>query len=218
MASVTLQVRDVFPPTTSVGAYKRSNWTATAVPSLGAAPPGSADTSATVASDGTLTFPSLTPSTEYVAGAQVSGTWTFRNFSSGEDDESEELGYAEVTSNQVASSTVYADVTGWSLPVTSKGRPILVIAKAAVSPANSTVNDGGKYSLVRTDTGTTIDDQQFLSYAAGAPGSLSPLMGRISLPLGQSVTVKVQIGTRVGGTATFGASSDLALKIWAIDV
>jgi hypothetical protein len=130
-----------------------------------------------------------------------------------------ELGYAEVVTGQSASSTTYVDVPGWTYTATSRGRPMIVEAWTSASPQNDTLGSGGKYKLVRTDTGNTISDHEFISSAANAPESLSPLIGRIpALPVGTQITFKVQVGTRVGGVATFGAASTQPLAIQVRDV
>lgn len=64
-----------FPVGTTVSAYRPYQ----ANPS-GGAPSGSAVTSAVVASTGSLTFTNLTDGADYIAAAQVNGTWQYLRF------------------------------------------------------------------------------------------------------------------------------------------
>lgn len=129
----------------------------------------------------------------------------------------DELGYAEVTSTQASSSTTYADVTGLAITVTSRGRPFMVIATVSAAPSNNTASDGGKYNIVRTDTSTSIAESSWRNSIANGAATLPPLRRRINAAAGTQITFKVQIGTVVGGTATFGATTDLPLTLQAIE-
>jgi hypothetical protein len=257
MASVTLKVSEFFAPSTSVGAYPRSQWSTGSPPATGTAPPGSATATATVASDGSLAFTGLTPNTEYVAGASPwsryinffapsggyglladrpaigsvpDGTEYFATDDVGGTEytaqsgawvttggKGTELGYAEVTSTQTSSSTTYADVTNLTITVTSRGRPFMVIASVNASPSNNTASDGGKYNIVRTDTSTSIAESAWRNSIAVGPGSLPPLRRRVNVAAGTTITFKVQIAAVTGGTATFGATTDLPLTLQAIE-
>jgi hypothetical protein len=68
-----------FPAGTTVGAYPRSRWGI----ALEGAPSGSAVESHAVASDGSLTYTTLTDGTEYVATAVVTSVRRFVRFQSG---------------------------------------------------------------------------------------------------------------------------------------
>lgn len=87
MANTVLRQSDKFPVGTSVGAYPISNWAQHQLPPTGA-PQGAAAETKTVASDGTLTYTTLSPEVAYVAYAQVSGAHRYVNFvGAGDPDE-----------------------------------------------------------------------------------------------------------------------------------
>jgi lysophospholipase L1-like esterase len=71
-------VADIWPSGTSVGAYPRANQFVGF--DRASAPTGSATSTGTVASDGSLAFTGLADDTRYFAGAQVSGAWKFKGF------------------------------------------------------------------------------------------------------------------------------------------
>jgi hypothetical protein len=77
--TATLYPSPQLPPGTSVGAYKASGWPQAQLPPAGAPVP-SADTTATVGTDGSLAFTGLTDSTDYYAGASVGGVWRYVAF------------------------------------------------------------------------------------------------------------------------------------------
>src|SRR5262245_13196471 len=79
MATVTLQVGQAFPAGTSVGAYPQGNWAFSQLPPKGT-PAGSAAETATVATDTTLTYTTLTDNAIYYAAAQVGGNWRYYSF------------------------------------------------------------------------------------------------------------------------------------------
>lgn len=72
MASFTLKPPSPFPVGTVVSVYAASDWPTIKQPPSGS-PPGSAVTTGTVASDGTVTFSGLADATAYYASASVSG-------------------------------------------------------------------------------------------------------------------------------------------------
>jgi hypothetical protein len=83
VASFNLTATRKFPEGTSVGAYPASQWRdQEATPS--GAPPGAATASATV-TNGVAIFTGLTTGVRYWAGASVSGTWQYTEFTAGSD-------------------------------------------------------------------------------------------------------------------------------------
>lgn len=80
MASFTLTRPDVFPDSTSVGAYPRSNWTTVdRIKGPTGAGVGSATSSASVSS-GSVTFTGLADNTDYYAVGQVSSVYYYVRF------------------------------------------------------------------------------------------------------------------------------------------
>lgn len=77
MASFTL-TSAVFPPGTTVAAYKKSNWHGFQTPPSGA-PVGSSDDSDTMVSAG-ITFTGLTEDIDYYAVGDVGGTYKYVGF------------------------------------------------------------------------------------------------------------------------------------------
>src|SRR3954453_17267737 len=70
-----------FPVGTTVKAYKKANWPSPTTNPNGSAPEGSQDASATVASDGSVAFSSLTAETDYWLYASVSSEHRYASFS-----------------------------------------------------------------------------------------------------------------------------------------
>lgn len=78
--SITLGPSAKFPVGTTVSAYKQSNFGPSSVPPGGNPPLGSADASAVVAADGTVTLTGLATETAYFAYALVSGEHRYVRF------------------------------------------------------------------------------------------------------------------------------------------
>lgn len=74
----TLNNQTVFPSESTVGVYLRSSWPAGHVEE--GPPPGEALEEAEVGEDGDLTFSGLDEGEQYVAGAEIEGTWRYSSF------------------------------------------------------------------------------------------------------------------------------------------
>lgn len=206
MASVTLQVRDVFPPGTSVGAYKRTGWASVTVPTRGTAPTGSADTTATVAADGTLAFTGLTANTDYVAGAQISGTWTFLNFRAESDAENAKVIDTTVAwaNSATANTQKTVDLPAFGGDTDVRNDLLLVIVRnpSSVTAVAGTAN--AKY-LDPADSSTTryAKVTSFTAAAANGDGEAFLIQGAT---LGQGGRLILQNATVLGGSDGFTAS------------
>jgi hypothetical protein len=81
---VLKDLADRFPVGSTVGAYKASNWTSgDSQFGYSGAPKGSADATASVASDGSVTFTGLADTTSYVTTQTSGGTYAYVQFQSG---------------------------------------------------------------------------------------------------------------------------------------
>jgi hypothetical protein len=131
-----------------------------------------------------------------------------------------ELGYTELTSGvaTVSGSSAFADVPGFAVTITTRGKPILIEAWIASTPTTDTAGGGAKWRILRVDTGTPMAESDANNPVAGGVLALTPLCKRLSVPAGTTITFKVQIAGRTTGVATFGASADQAMALRVSEV
>jgi hypothetical protein len=135
MASFTL-TSQVFPNTTVVKAYPRSNWPTPELPS--GAPVGSSSAEATMTNN-TLTFTGLVQGTKYWAVAEVGGVYRYVRFTAGEDSTArsslrmalEEVASANTISPSTAATLILVTGTTEVKKITATVAGHLIVLKFA---------------------------------------------------------------------------------------
>jgi hypothetical protein len=191
--TATLYPSPQLPPGTSVGAYKASGWPQAQLPPSGAPVP-SADTTATVGSDGSLAFTGLTDSTDYYAGASVNSVWRYVAFNtyavSREGDQHvtvDQIVAGAVSSTDVPASTL----TDQRKTVTTAGTAVQLLT--ASTPCKWVVVVAFK---ANTDA-VAVGSSTVLAATGTARGVLLNPMEKAAIPIDN--VNKVWLDSRVNG-------------------
>lgn len=231
MATAVLHANDRFPAGTSVSAYSLTP--GTSVPS-GVAPSGSAVATATVATDGSLTFTGLTAEARYYAYASVSSEHRYVQFSTmdstapsaselsrmigatGTPLNAVERTFTETTGAGVYTASVTVPAGATIVDVIVNGVALWDTATSATLKVGDAADDDGYYTGVNLKATDLLAGESIAFESAGGKAGAYIANSQVSPRYSATARVVSGIVTTVGASGSAGRTRMTVL--WSLPV